>query len=79
MLAERGTGFSFIYSLRAGSLPNAIAARVSIARFTRRSWITFIITFSPRRGAIKQVRTAATLTVSWKIRNFLMLLNIVLP
>ena len=79
MLAERGMGFSFIYSLSAGSLPNAMAARVSMARLMSRSWMTVRMTFSPRSGPIKQVSTAATLTVSWKMRNLRMLLNMVRP
>ena len=73
MLADLGMGLSFMYSFRAGSLPKAIAASVSIARLIRSNWITVITTFSPSNGPMKHVRTAATLTVNWKIRNFLML------
>ena len=79
MLSFLGIGRSFIYSSSAGSLPNAIAARVSMARLIMSSWVTVKIVFSPSRGPIKQVRTAATLTVSWKIRNLRMLLNMVRP
>ena len=37
MLACLGIGLSFMYSFKAGSLPNAIAARVSIARLISKS------------------------------------------
>ena len=46
---------------------------------TTSNWITVRISFSPNRGARKQVSTAATLTVSWKMRNLRMDLNIVRP
>ena len=79
MEASRGTGFSFMYSFSVGSEPKAMAARVSMARLISSSCTTVRISFSPKKGARKQVSTAATLTVSWKIRNLRMDLNIVRP
>ena len=79
ILADRGIGFSRIYSFSDGSVPYAIAANVSVAKLISNNCITVNTTFSPNNGPIKQVNTAATLTVNWKIKNLRILLNIVRP
>ena len=46
MLSDLGIGFSFINSFNGGSLPNAIAANVSIARLMSSSWMTVITSYT---------------------------------
>ena len=79
MFSERGMGRWRMYSMSGGSLPKAMAARVSMARLMRSSWMTVMTTGTPQRGPRAQMRTAATLTVSWKTRNLRMLRNMVRP
>lgn len=59
-------GFSFITSADGGSEARAMAAKVSMMRFTHSICVTVRGDCLPRKAPANTIKQAATLTVSWK-------------
>jgi len=79
MLSSRLIGASCIVVFKAGSPPKAMAARVSMTKFTQRSWIKVNGKSNPKNGPTNTIRREAQFTVDWKTINFLIDLKIVRP
>ena len=63
-------GFSFITLIDGGSDANAIAANVSIIRFTHSIWVTVSGDLIPgMKAPTSTIRHAATFTVIWNMFN----------
>ena len=59
-------GFSFITSGLGGMEASAMAAKVSIMRFTHNIWVTVSGSSVPRKAPSNTLANATTLIVSWK-------------
>ena len=66
MNAWRERGGSFITCSVGGSEASAMAAKVSMMRFTQSIWVTVSGDCVPRKAPASTTRQAHTLTVVWK-------------
>ena len=65
-------GLSFIILGSGGSDANAPAAKVSIIKFTHKSWVTVNGNLPQKIAPMKSIVRATTLIVSWKSINLLL-------
>ena len=74
MKASRRRGLSLITSREGGSDANAMAAKVSMMRFTQSICVTVSGSSVPMTDPPSTSSSAVTLTTSWKKRNRCMFL-----